>query len=751
TSSSDDFSGGTLDPAWTFAGPAGTASGLGTTAGDAFLTLSTPAGNFDVYGENRGARVLQDVADDDFQVEARFLTTPSERYQLQGFLVEQDADNWLRFDTYSDGNTLRAFAAVTVNGSSSPRFNVSIPGGNAEFLDLTRSGDTWTFRYSTDGVTWTTAGSFTHALTVTAVGPLAGSTQTSAGYTAQVDYFEFASDPIVDEDAGFVTLPQPPEASDDALAALPDAVLSINVASDLLVNDNDPNSDPLSLDSFTQPANGTIADNGDGTLTYTPNTGYEGSDSFTYTITDGQLTDTATVSLEVRDPIDVWYGDVQTFGSPGASQQWVNILGNAHTTDLVSLTYSLNGGPEQTLSIGPDTRRLEEDGDFNIDLDFAALDGSAADDVVTITATYSNGDVHTQDVTIRYEDGTNWAPDYVVDWSGVTNIQDVAQVVDGEWTITPDGVRTAEPGYDRILTFGDQSWDNYEVNLSLTVNDINDGTPRDGAGLGFGMLWGGHTDDPISGWQPLSGYNPIVAPFYDMNDSRFELHEHPNWNFLLDTAPFTFTEGATYNVTIRVEQTDLINRIYRFKIWEEGSSEPVEWLLEGTDVMTDPLNGSFALIAHHWDVTFHDLDFAEIKGDDIIQGTDGADLLAAVDTNAALPGLGERDVLVGNEGADIFVFGDLSGNYYDDGDGSTDGVNDFGYAWDFVSGTDQIQLAGISADYVLTEDAAGLPEGTAIWLLGSGGDENELIGVIKDVYGLLLTSDDFLFQGDLVA
>ncbi len=70
---------------------------------------------------------MQTVADDDFTLETRFLTTPTERYQLQGILVEQDAQNWLRFDTYSDGNTLYAFGAITVNGASSMAFRVAIP------------------------------------------------------------------------------------------------------------------------------------------------------------------------------------------------------------------------------------------------------------------------------------------------------------------------------------------------------------------------------------------------------------------------------------------------------------------------------------------------------------------------------------------------------------------------------------------------------------------------------------------------
>ncbi len=47
---------------------------------------------------------------------------------------------------------------------------------------------------------------------------------------------------------------------------------------------------PLTIDSFTSPSNGTLtvmAVGGDGSFTYAPNTGFEGVDTFTYTIADG--------------------------------------------------------------------------------------------------------------------------------------------------------------------------------------------------------------------------------------------------------------------------------------------------------------------------------------------------------------------------------------------------------------------------------------------------------------------------------
>ena len=76
------------------------------------------------------------------------------------------------------------------------------------------------------------------------------------------------------------------------------------VTIDVLANDTDPNSDPLTVTAVTQGANGTVAINVDDTVTYTPNAGFDGLDSFTYTIDDGAGgSDTATVSVTVANVI----------------------------------------------------------------------------------------------------------------------------------------------------------------------------------------------------------------------------------------------------------------------------------------------------------------------------------------------------------------------------------------------------------------------------------------------------------------
>ncbi len=69
---------------------------------------------------------------------------------------------------------------------------------------------------------------------------------------------------------------------------------------DVRANDSDPDGDALTVDSVTQPAHGSAAIQADGTVRYTPASGFEGRDSFTYTVGDGRGgAATAEVSVNV--------------------------------------------------------------------------------------------------------------------------------------------------------------------------------------------------------------------------------------------------------------------------------------------------------------------------------------------------------------------------------------------------------------------------------------------------------------------
>jgi len=64
--------------------------------------------------------------------------------------------------------------------------------------------------------------------------------------------------------------------------------------------------DVKSIDSFTSPSKGTLSDLGAGKLEYTPNTGYTGPDSFTYTVVAEGKSYVATVNLTVTGPATLW-------------------------------------------------------------------------------------------------------------------------------------------------------------------------------------------------------------------------------------------------------------------------------------------------------------------------------------------------------------------------------------------------------------------------------------------------------------
>ena len=128
-----------------------------------------------------------------------------------------------------------------------------------------------------------------------------------------------------------------PNAFDDASSTEEETSVVVNV----LDNDTDPNNDVLGVDEFTQGANGTVVDLGNGNLQYTPNAGFIGQDTFDYTVADTEgLTDTATVTINVTEeganlaPVAV--DDTATTEQDTAVQ--VFVLNNDSDPDLDAIT-----------------------------------------------------------------------------------------------------------------------------------------------------------------------------------------------------------------------------------------------------------------------------------------------------------------------------------------------------------------------------------------------------------------------------
>ncbi|WP_313912552.1 Ig-like domain-containing protein [Tahibacter sp.] len=124
----------------------------------------------------------------------------------------------------------------------------------------------------------------------------------AAGYVGTDSFTYTITDGFGGSDTATVTLVigtggnRPPVAANDSAQTPPATPVRIAV----LRNDSDPDDDVLSVTSVGTPAHGAAVLNSDGTLTYTPATGFEGSDAFSYVISDGRGgTATAQVTVQV--------------------------------------------------------------------------------------------------------------------------------------------------------------------------------------------------------------------------------------------------------------------------------------------------------------------------------------------------------------------------------------------------------------------------------------------------------------------
>jgi hypothetical protein len=323
-------------------------------------------------------------------------------------------------------------------------------------------------------------------------------------------------------------------------------------------------------------------------------------------------------SLDRTPPvIDVWYGNHQTFGQPAMAQSWVNILGNVSDpqSGIATLRYRLNNGSFVSARIGPDDRRLEKPGDFNLEIDPAAL--REGDNTVLIEARNHTGLKTQATVTVTYHHGKASLP-FQIDWSKVTDAQQVLQIVDGKWTWDASGIRPVELGYDRMLNVGDATWTNYEVTVPVTVHGIDpdafkESAGGDHAGISIDMRWIGHSDDPRKcdpephcGWNPVGNFNKYWFLPSGNNYLGLKILEDEKE---FATLPYKVQIGHTYIFKTSVQTTPKGN-LYRFKVWEPSvQDEPPDWMFErlatpGLGGLTNPDHGGFALVAHETDVTF---------------------------------------------------------------------------------------------------------------------------------------------------
>ena len=147
----------------------------------------------------------------------------------------------------------------------------------------------------------------------------------------------------------------PPVAVDDIKTVNEDAPAT---AIDVLANDTDVDSGPISIESVTPPAHGNVVITGGGTgLTYAPAANYCNTptppfDTFTYTLAPGTSTATVSVTVTCVDDAPVAVDDAKTAGTRTTRPRAIDVLAN--DTDV-------DAGPKSIQSVTQPSRRDRAD------------------------------------------------------------------------------------------------------------------------------------------------------------------------------------------------------------------------------------------------------------------------------------------------------------------------------------------------------------------------------------------------------
>jgi len=115
-------------------------------------------------------------------------------------------------------------------------------------------------------------------------------------------------------------------------------------------------------------------------------------------------------------------------------------------------------------------------------------------------------------------------------------------------------------------------------------------------------------------------------------------------------------------------------------------------------------------------------------GNDKVDAGAGADSLAGCIVGAN-GGQGEKDVLTGGSGADLFQLGWSGGCFYNEGSASNAGRGDYALITDFTVGTDRLQLDGVASNYFIGASGVTGVSGQGLWL--EQGATDELVAIIQ--------------------
>ncbi|GGD32703.1 Ig-like domain-containing protein [Sinisalibacter lacisalsi] len=442
-----------------------------------------------------------------------------------------------------------------------------------------------------------------------------------------------------------------PVAGDDSTSTDEDTAVVI----DVLANDSDVDGDMLEVTEVGDPSNGTVEINPDGTLTYTPDPDYNGPDSFTYTVSDGNGgTDTATVNIDVTPVNDAPVAEDDAGRTPINTPVVISVLANDSDPDGDPLNVISASSPDGSVDINPDgTITFTPGTDFfgETTIDYTISDGNGGTDSAVVTLMVNDGIVS----------GT--VGDDLIDVNYMDDPE--GDMVDANDAILPgaqpnDDVILAGDGDDTVFAgLGD---DHIVGGAGDDVIHGEDGNDTIIGGDGSDTVYGGAGDDYIdtSGSNPASdyGFPPLVPEDSDKFDDR------------------DYVEGGDGNDTILTgDDQDTIHG--------GAGDDTIDGGLDDDLIYGDA--GNDTIIGGHGSDTIHGGD-----GDDVIYGglgpdpsldplnlpddidprpDNGIDVIYGGAGNDTIYGQDDADILYGDEGDD-FIDGGIDNDTIYGGEGN---------------------------------------------------------------------------------
>jgi VCBS repeat-containing protein len=386
------------------------------------------------------------------------------------------------------------------------------------------------------------------------------------------------------------------------------------------VNATDPNGDTLTYTVALGdgPANGSVVMNSsDGTYSYTPDPDFNGSDSFTVTISDGQGgVITQVISLTVNPVNDDPTADGYTGGT---GDEDTPILGDVDGSDVDgdTLTYTVEAGDEPSngvvvVNAGDGTFTYTPDPDFN---------GS---DSFTVTISDGNGGSATQVVNIT-----------------VNPVADPA-VLGGDTTgsVTEDTV-----GQSQAIG-------------TLTISDPDTGEEFFVPQAAVAGTYGTFSVTAGGAWT------------YDIDNSRVETQALNTGDAVPDSFTVSSVDGTTINVVITVNGLDEPIVIATLPSTFTGTGDPNDFDTAGPGAAASVTSSPTGLGAPNLIRGTTGADSINAGNNaDTVYGYGGADTINGDDGNDSLFGQADSDRMNGNAGADT-LYGGSGADTLGGGDGN---------------------------------------------------------------------------------